>query len=94
MAGVFIQVGIPAYFSKGESMARRDSLVIPSDEGYPRCRTHDGIDLTVPVGGYQNDALVVSSPVEKYTNSKTGEPMEAPDYSQDEPSRARRKGIY
>jgi len=78
-------------------MARKPKVNLTGsmEEGYPVCNRHDGIDLTLPLGGYQNDALVVETPVERYVNSNTGLPTSAPEYTLSNPhSRSRRKGSY
>lgn len=65
-----------------------------ADEGYPQSNRSDGIDLSIPVGGYQNDALVITTQVERHTNSKTGLPCDPPEYYSNDRGRAGRQRGY
>lgn len=59
-------------------MARRPQ---PPDEGYPRSFERDGIDTGREIGGAMKEALRVERPVREWRNSKTGEPMERPEWA-------------
>lgn len=63
-------------------MARKPTQ-IPMNEGYPVRNTHDGIDTDRTIGGAMKELLQVERSVSTWTNSKTGEPMEKPDYVDD-----------
>lgn len=54
------------------------------DDGYPISKTRDGIDTRNHPEGWNKNALVVEKPLKVWTNSKTGEPMDPPDYARED----------
>lgn len=52
--------------------------------GYPQQHTCDGIDTSKPRTGAMKNALMVSKPVKFWTNSKTNEPMDPPEYARED----------
>lgn len=65
-------------------MARKRAS-LPSDiqEGYPRSFERDGIDTGREIGGAMQEAIRVERPVKTWRNSRTGEPMERPEWDRD-----------
>lgn len=68
-------------------MARKNrptQIALDPNAGYPVSRTHDGIDTSKSREGAMKNALMVEKPVRCWTNSKTGEPMDPPEYARED----------